>query len=55
MKWYVDFSGYCEIEADTIEKAEEKFWNTVQKPCIACENDVYDIDSIEPVEEKEED
>ena len=48
MAWYyVDFSGYCEIEADSADEAEKKFWDTLQKPCSACENDVYHIDGIE--------
>ena len=51
MKYYIDFSGYCEVEANSPEEAEEKFWNTIQRPCTACENDVYDIEGIEPVEE----
>ena len=52
-KYWVDFSGYCEIEAESPEEVEEKFWDTIQKPCTACENDVYDITGIEPVEEED--
>lgn len=51
-KFWVDFSGYCEVEAETPEEAEEKFWNGIQRPSTACENDVYDIESIEEVEEE---
>ena len=31
MKYYIDFSGYCEVEANSPEEAEEKFWNTLVK------------------------
>lgn len=26
-KYYVDYSGYCIIEANTMEEAEQEFWN----------------------------
>ena len=48
-KFYIDFSGYCAVEAETKEEAEEKFWNTLQKPCESCYEDIYGIDSIEQV------
>ncbi len=47
MKWYIDFSGYCEIEADSAEEAERKFWEGLQSPSKEAFNDVYDIDCIE--------
>lgn len=50
MKWYIDFSGYCEIEAETAEEAEAKFWKGLRTPCEDAFNDVWDIDSIEPAE-----
>lgn len=46
-KWYVDFSGYCEIEAETAEEAAEKFWEGVRSPSVNTFNDIYDIDCIE--------
>ena len=48
MKWYIDFSGHCEIEANSAEEAEAKFWKGLQSPCKDAFNDVWDIDSIEP-------
>lgn len=51
MKWYVDFNGYCEIEADTSEKASEKFWNTIQEHRTSCGSFVYADIEIEPAEE----
>lgn len=50
MKWYIDFSGYCEIEAKTAEEAEAKFWEGLRPPCKDAFNDVWDIESIEPAE-----
>lgn len=50
MKWYVDFTGYCEIEAETAEEAETKFWKGVRPPCEEAFNDVWDIDNIELAE-----
>ena len=50
MKWYIDFSGYCTIEAETAEEAETKFWKGLRPPCEEAFDDVWDIDSIEPAE-----
>lgn len=48
MKWYVDYSGYCEIEANTPEEAREKFWEYISGgdplPC-----NYYEIDSVGPM------
>ena len=27
--YYVDFSGYCKVEADSADEAEAKFWEYV--------------------------
>ena len=53
MKWYIDFSGYCMIEAETAEEAETKFWKGLRPPCEEAFDDVWDIDGIE--ERPEED
>ena len=51
MKFYIDFTGYCEIEAKDEEEARQKFWDYI-----------YNIDEeglpgsfyiIENIEEKE--
>lgn len=52
MKWYVDFSGYCVIEADSVEEVERKFWEGVQPPSKEAYDDVYDIDGVEKVEKE---
>lgn len=46
-KWFIDFSGYCSIEAETKEEAKQKFWDGLQKPTAEAFDDVYDIDYIE--------
>jgi hypothetical protein len=46
MKFYVDFSGYCEIEAEDAALAQDKFWELVNEdkplPC-----NIYEIQGIE--------
>lgn len=44
--WYVDFSGYCEIEAENEFEAEEKFWNFINSDKALPQN-IYDFDGIE--------
>ncbi len=51
MKWYIDFSGYCMIEAETAEEAERKFWEGLQSPSKEAFDDVWDIDGVEPAED----
>lgn len=46
MRFYVDFSGYCEIEADSPEDAEQKFWDLINEDKPLPEN-IFDIDGIE--------
>lgn len=49
-KFWIDFSGYCSIEAETREEAEEKFWQGLQTPSKDAFDDVYDIEGIEEME-----
>ena len=44
--WCIDFSGYCEIKAETNDEAKEIFWHLVEnnKP-LPC--NLYGIISIE--------
>jgi hypothetical protein len=48
-KYYVDFSGYCVIEAENEDEVERLFWTGLRPPCEAGKDDVYDIDGIEEV------
>jgi hypothetical protein len=38
MKWYVDFSSWCEVEADSREEAEQKFWDLMGDSPKFCES-----------------
>lgn len=49
-KYYVDFSGYCEIEAETPEQAKAKFWWLIQEE-IPLPRNIYEIDSVEEKDE----
>lgn len=42
-EFYIDFEGYCVIEAESIEEAEAKFWNGLVAPSKETYDDVYDI------------
>lgn len=53
MKYWIDFSGYVKVEADSQEDAERKFWGEFVRDCREpFSDDVWDIDGIE--EEGEE-
>lgn len=43
--FFVDFSGYCEIEAETREQVETEFWRLVQEELPLPQN-IYDIEGI---------
>ena len=58
-EYYIDFDGYCSIEANSKEEAEEKFWEAVNVPSseepMTCIKDfVYDIQCIEGPETEED-
>lgn len=46
-KFMIDFSGYCAIDAETKEEAEQKFWDGLQTPSKEAYDDVYDVDCVE--------
>lgn len=51
-EFWVDFSGYLKIEADTPEEAERKFWKFVNNGISLTgelSDDVWDIEAIEEV------
>ena len=54
MKFYIDFSGWCTVEAESKQEAEEKFWEGLQVPTKYAFDDYYDIEDIESysIEEK---
>lgn len=45
--YYIDFSGWCEVQAENEEEAIQKFLDN------KTENEVCEISSIEEKEEKE--
>lgn len=44
--FWVDFSGYCEIEAETAEEAEQKFWDFINEN-IPLPQNIYNVDGVE--------
>lgn len=48
--FYVDFSGYVMVSAETEEEAEKLFWEKFVYQIVSnndCYDDVWDIESIE--------
>ena len=48
--FYVDFSGYVMVSAETKEEAEKLFWEKFVYQVVSnsdCYDDVWDIESIE--------
>lgn len=48
MKFWVDFSGYMSIEANSQEEANTKFWDWVNSLNVTGDysDDVWDVESI---------
>lgn len=49
-KFWIDFSGYCCVEANSKEEAEEIFWDNI----TPSDNPLYDINYQVDTVEKEE-
>lgn len=49
MEYYVDFSGYLRVEADSADEAEAKMWEFINGIILPHDisDDVWDIDGIE--------
>lgn len=50
MKYYVDFQGFCEIDAESVAEVREKFFDIVSND----ENlpgSIFEIDTIELAED----
>ena len=50
MKYWVDFSGYVRVEADSKEDAERKMWDAINYTLafpICFDEDVWEIEGIE--------
>lgn len=48
--FWVDFSGYCKVEANSHEEAETKFWAWYNSLSATgpISDDMVDVDGIEP-------
>ena len=53
-KFWIDFQGYCCVDANSKEEAEEKFWDDILPPDNSLYDINYQIDTIEKEEEEEE-
>ncbi len=52
-KFYVDFQGHCEIEAESDHDAEDKFWELINNDKPLPEN-VYNVWCVEQKTEDNE-
>lgn len=44
--YYVDFSGWCKVEADSASEAEDKFWEYIHNDAPLPHN-VYTLEGVE--------
>ena len=47
MKFWIDFEGYCSIEAETEEEAKEKFWEEIYPHSSEIKDEHYELNAIE--------
>lgn len=55
-EYFLDFEGYCKIEADDRDKALAKFWGSTQPPSSEIEEYCYDnvcTESVHPIDYSE--
>lgn len=52
-EFYVDFSGYLTVQAESADEAEQKTWDWINAGKLpeGFFNDVWDIDCIEEIKE----
>lgn len=50
MKYYIDFGGWCEVEADSANEAETEFWRRTQEH-LPLDNVTYEIEGVEQKDE----
>lgn len=49
-EYYIDFSGYVKVKAESEEDATEKFWALFVSNCVKpFSDDVWDIDGVEEI------
>ena len=44
--FYIDFSGYCEIKAETAEQAQNEFWRLIAED-VPLPANIYEIEGVE--------
>jgi len=49
-RFWIDFQGYCCVDAETKEQAEEIFWENITPNTNALYYINYQVDTIETVE-----
>lgn len=47
--FYIDFAGYCEIEAENVAQAQTEFWRLIQEELPLPKN-IYEIQGIQKKE-----
>ena len=55
--YWVDFSGYVKVKADSPEGAEQKMWDLINDQYQVdgdYSDDVWDIDGVEPCSEEDD-
>lgn len=55
--YWVDFSGYVKVKADSYEEAEKKMWDLINEQFQVegdYSDDVWDIDGIEPCDAEDD-
>ena len=53
-EFWIDFSGYCEVKAQTATEAEAIFWKAISEVDTFQHNPYNDVWEIEGIEEAEE-
>ena len=52
-EYWIDFSGYLKVKAESVDEAERKFWNfinnNVNLSYTDLSDDVWDVEAIEEV------
>lgn len=52
-KFYIEFNGFCTIEAESQREAENKFWDNINTIAFKdIHDDVYGIKVIEEIEKR---
>lgn len=45
--YYIDFSGYCKVDAESADEAVSIFWNSLQAPSPNAYDENYKIEGTE--------